>query len=141
MGMPYPGGIHLDKAAEGGNPHAFSFPHPHVDGNPLDFSFSGLKTAALNLLHNAAQKGETLDTADLSAAFRETVVDILCSHFLQAAEQTGARTLVLAGRGIRQLPAARPHGDGMRRARVYAVPPAAVAVRRQRRDGRRTGLL
>ena len=97
MGMPYPGGIHLDKAAEGGNPHAFSFPHPRVDGNPLDFSFSGLKTAALNLLHNAAQKGETLDTADLSAAFRETVVDILCSHFLQAAEQTGARTLVLAG--------------------------------------------
>lgn len=97
MGMPYPGGIHLDKAAEGGNPHAFSFPHPRVDGNPLDFSFSGLKTAALNLLHNAAQKGETLDTADLSASFRETVVDILCSHFLQAAEQTGARTLVLAG--------------------------------------------
>lgn len=97
MGMPYPGGIHLDKLARTGDPHAYTLPHPHVDGSPYDFSFSGLKTAVLNLLHNAAQKGETIDTANLSASFQYTVVDILCGNLLRAAADTGATTLVLAG--------------------------------------------
>ena len=77
MGMSYPGGIHLDKAAEGGNENAFKLPHPVVANAPYDFSFSGLKTAIINLIHNASQKGDTLPVADLSASFRKAVVDCL----------------------------------------------------------------
>lgn len=106
MGMPYPGGIALDAAAEQGNAYAFKFPRPQVAGSRYDFSFSGLKTAVLNLLHNAAQKGETLPTADVCASFRRAVVELLCDHFVAAAEDFGYNTLVLAGgvsanRGLR----------------------------------------
>lgn len=97
MGMPYPGGVHLDRAAQLGNPHAFPLPRPHVDGSPCDFSFSGLKTAVINLLHKADQRGETVDTNDLSASFQYTVCDLLSANFLKAARQTGDTTLVLAG--------------------------------------------
>ena len=71
MGMPYPGGIHLDKCAEGGDPLSFKLPHPRVDGAPYDFSFSGLKTSVINLIHNAEQKGQKLSVEDLSASFRK----------------------------------------------------------------------
>ena len=97
MGLPYPGGIHLDKLAQTGNPAAFTLPHPRVDGSIYDFSFSGLKTAVLNLLHNAAQKEETVNSIDLAASFQHTIVDILCSHLMKAAENTHAKTIVLAG--------------------------------------------
>lgn len=97
MGMPYPGGIALDKAAENGDPHAFVLPRPVVHGAPYDFSFSGLKTAVLNLLHNAAQKGETLDYADVCASFRFAVVDCLRTNFIRAAEDLGVDRLVIAG--------------------------------------------
>lgn len=97
MGMPYPGGIHLDKIADGGNENAFALPHPKVDGAPYDFSFSGLKTAVINLIHNAAQKNETLPTADLSASFRKAVVGCLTDNFLRAAQDTGSTVLVTAG--------------------------------------------
>lgn len=97
MGMPYPGGIHLDKIAEGGDENAFRLPHPKVDGAPYDFSFSGLKTAVINLIHNAAQKNQALPAADLSASFRKAVVDCLTDNFLKAARDTGSHTLVTAG--------------------------------------------
>ncbi len=97
MGMPYPGGVHLDKAAKTGDPTAFSLPHPHVDGSEYDFSFSGLKTAVINLLHKTQQRGETLNVNDLSASFQHTVCEILRDNFLKAAERTGDTTLVLAG--------------------------------------------
>ncbi len=97
MGMPYPGGIHLDRLAPSGNPHAFPLPHPRVEGSPYDFSFSGLKTAVLNLLHNAAQKGQSLSIPDLAASFQYTVVDILAGNLMRAAEASGSRTIVLAG--------------------------------------------
>lgn len=97
MGMPYPGGIELDKAAEGGNPHAFVLPHPVVRDSPYDFSFSGLKTAVINLLHNAAQKGEELNKADVCASFRYAVVDCLRTNFLKAADDLNVKTLVIAG--------------------------------------------
>ena len=97
MGMPYPGGIYLDKAAQSGDPDAFKLPRPKLSGNPYDFSFSGLKTAVINLIHNAAQRGETLPTADLSASFRKTVVDILLTNFISAAEKSDYDRLVLAG--------------------------------------------
>lgn len=97
MGMPYPGGVYLDKIAQGGNPEAFSLPKPSVDGSPYDFSFSGLKTAVINLIHNASQKGENLVVEDLAASFRKAVVDCLVRNFLAAAERTGAKKLVIAG--------------------------------------------
>ena len=97
MGMPYPGGIELDRVAEGGNDHAFTLPRPHVDGAPYDFSFSGLKTSVINLIHNAEQRGETLPVQDLAASYRCAVVDCLLHNFLQAAADTGAKKLVVAG--------------------------------------------
>ena len=97
MGMPYPGGIFLDKKAQDGDETAFSFPRPTVDGAPYDFSFSGLKTAVINLIHNAEQKGKTLEIPDLAASFRKAVVDCLVRNFIKAAEDTGSRRLVIAG--------------------------------------------
>lgn len=97
MGMPYPGGIELDKIAEKGNPDAFKLPHPVVHDAPYDFSFSGLKTAIINLIHNASQKGESLPVEDLSASFRKAVVDCLTDNFLKAAEDYNAKKLVIAG--------------------------------------------
>ena len=97
MGMSYPGGIHLDKAAQNGNDTAFKLPHPKVEGSPYDFSFSGLKTAVINLIHNASQKGVELTVNDLSASFRKAVVDSLMTNFIRAAEDTGHTKLVLAG--------------------------------------------
>lgn len=97
MGFPYPGGVYLDRAAQAGNPAAYRLPLPRVEGSPYDFSFSGLKTAVINLLHNAAQKGETIRTNDLAASFQHAVVQILSSRFLAAAEQFGYQKLVIAG--------------------------------------------
>lgn len=97
MGMPYPGGVHLDKLAEGGDPQRFSLPHPRVEGSPYDFSFSGLKTAVINLIHNAAQKDESLPLADLSASFRRAVVDCLLDNTLRVMQDAGYQTLALAG--------------------------------------------
>lgn len=97
MGIPYPGGVEMDKIAENGNPDAFKLPHPRVDGAPYDFSFSGLKTAVINLIHNAKQKEETLSVYDLSASFRKAVVDCLVQNTEKAARETGARKLVIAG--------------------------------------------
>ncbi len=97
MGLPYPGGVHLNELAKDGDVHAFRLPHPKVDGSAYDFSFSGLKTAVLNQLNNAKQKGEEVCLPDLAASFQHTVVDILCTRTLRAAAETGAKTLVLAG--------------------------------------------
>jgi N6-L-threonylcarbamoyladenine synthase len=97
MGIPYPGGVELDKIAEQGNDKAFPMPRPRVDGSVYDFSFSGLKTAVINLIHNAAQKGELLSVPDVCASYRRAVVNFLCDNFLAAAEDFGYDTLVVAG--------------------------------------------
>lgn len=97
MGIPYPGGVEMDRIAEEGNPNAYKLPHPHVEGAPLDFSFSGLKTAVLNLLNNARQKGEEISVPDLCASYRRAVVSCLTENFFKAAEMTGAKTLAAAG--------------------------------------------
>ena len=97
MGIPYPGGVEMDRIAEEGNPAAYKLPHPHVEGAPLDFSFSGLKTAVLNLLNNARQKGEEISVPDLCASYRKAVVSCLTENFFKAAEMTGAKTLAAAG--------------------------------------------
>lgn len=97
MGIPYPGGVEMDRIAEEGDPAAYKLPHPHVEGAPLDFSFSGLKTAVLNLLNNARQKGEEISVPDLCASYRRAVVSCLTENFFKAAEMTGAKTLAAAG--------------------------------------------
>lgn len=97
MGYPYPGGIEIDRAATNGNPQGYKLPRPKVEGCALDMSFSGLKTAVLNLLNTSAQKGIEVNRNDLCASFQQTVCDILSDRLMLAAEQTGYRNIVLAG--------------------------------------------
>ena len=97
LGMPYPGGAALDKMAASGDPGKYTLPHTHLSGNPLDMSFSGLKTAAINLIHNAEQKGETIDVPSLCASFSQAVSEILVPRTLRALQETGRKTLAIAG--------------------------------------------
>ncbi len=97
LGLPYPGGPSLEKLAETGDPDAIPLHAPFNDGPSPDFSFSGLKTAVINLLHNAEQKGERIDSADLAASFQKAVVTTLTKKSLRAAMEAGATTLALAG--------------------------------------------
>ena len=97
LGMPYPGGAALDKMAQSGDDLKYPMPHSHVAGSELDMSFSGLKTAALNLIHNAGQKGEPLDIPSLCASFSKAVSDTLVPRTMQALRQTGYRKLAIAG--------------------------------------------
>ncbi len=96
MGFPYPGGIHVDKAAKLGDSKRYKLPIPKTE-NPYDFSFSGLKTAVINLVHNAEQKGEDINVNDLAASFQHTACDILTSKFIRAALDNGYKTITLAG--------------------------------------------
>lgn len=97
MGYPYPGGVHLDRASKSGDPKAFVLPKPKVNGTIYDFSFSGLKTAVVNMLHNAEQKGETIPTVDLAASLQNTVAEILTDTTMRAAEDLGYHTIAIAG--------------------------------------------
>lgn len=97
MGLPYPGGLNIDKAAANGDPKAFKLPHPRVDGAPYDFSFSGLKTAVLNIINSLKQKGEEVNVPDLGASYINAVVDCLCGNTQKAAENLGYKKIVLAG--------------------------------------------
>ena len=97
MGLPYPGGLNLDKAAVGGDKNAFKFPNPRVDGRPYDFSFSGLKTSVINTIHKFEQKGETYSVPDLGASFIEAVTNSLCKKVEMAATEFSHKKIVLAG--------------------------------------------
>lgn len=97
LGLPYPGGVNLDKASAGGDINAYTFPKPRVSDNPLDFSFSGLKTAVINTVHNASQKGEEISVRDLGASFQNAVVNSLVTNTEKAVIQENCTTLVLAG--------------------------------------------
>lgn len=97
LGMPYPGGAALDKAASLGDPDKYTLPRSKPGVNPYDMSFSGLKTATLNLIHHAEQVGETLDINSLCAAFCTAVSDTLVPRVEAALKQTGRRQLAVAG--------------------------------------------
>ena len=97
LGIGYPGGAPMDKLAQGGDDARYALPRAHVEGAPLDMSFSGLKTAVLNLAHNAAQKGETLDLPGLAASFAAAVSDTLVPRAMQAARARGYGKLAVAG--------------------------------------------
>jgi N6-L-threonylcarbamoyladenine synthase len=97
LGMPYPGGAALDKMAQGGDPTKYPMPHTKLSGNPLDMSFSGLKTAAINLIHHADQVGEELDIPSLCASFSVAVSDMLVPRTIEALKLTGRKKLAIAG--------------------------------------------
>ncbi|MBS1418948.1 MAG: tRNA (adenosine(37)-N6)-threonylcarbamoyltransferase complex transferase subunit TsaD [Oscillospiraceae bacterium] len=97
LGLPYPGGKPIDMLAQGGDDTKYQFPIAHVDGSPYDMSFSGLKTAVINLAHNAEQKGEELDRAGLAASFTKAVSDSLVPRTVAAARALGYGRMVVAG--------------------------------------------
>ncbi len=97
MGLPYPGGVIMDKMAESGDENKFSLPHPNITNGKYDFSFSGLKTAIINQIHNMKQKNQQLPVNDLCASFRKAVVDCLITKFTSAAQNLGYKKLVIAG--------------------------------------------
>lgn len=97
IGMPYPGGAALDKLAYEGNKKAIELPSPAIVGENLDFSFSGIKTAALNYINKAEQKGEEINRADLAASYTYTAVKAITKKISAAFDMTGMKTLVMAG--------------------------------------------
>ena len=97
LGLPYPGGLPMQELAEGGDSTKYPLPRAKVAGNDLDMSFSGLKTAAVNLIHNAQQKGEPLDRASLAASVAAAISDELVPRAMEAARRCGHHTLVAAG--------------------------------------------
>ena len=97
LGLPYPGGRPIELLSQGGDDTKYVFPIGHVEGHPYDMSFSGLKTAVINLVHNAEQKGEELDRPSLAASFTKAVSDSLVPRTMQAAEELGYDKIVVAG--------------------------------------------
>ena len=97
LGLPYPGGKHVDQLSQGGDDTKYSFPVSHVDGSPYDMSFSGLKTAVINLVHNAEQKNLELDRSGLAASFTKAVSDSLVPRTMMAAKELGHSKIVVAG--------------------------------------------
>lgn len=97
MGLGYPGGGPLDRAAQGGDDKRFSLPRIHIQDAPLDMSFSGLKTAMLNLIHNIQQRGEALPVPDLAASFAAAVSDMLVPRTMEAAKALGYGKVAVVG--------------------------------------------
>ena len=97
LGLPYPGGKPIDDLSQGGDDTKYHFPIAHVDGNPYDMSFSGLKTAVINLVHNAEQKGEKIDRRALAASFTKAVSDSLVPRTMMAAKELGYDKIGVAG--------------------------------------------
>lgn len=96
LGLPYPGGPHIDKLAHEGTP-SVKLPRAWLEEGSYDFSFSGLKSAVINTLHNAEQRGEEIDVKDLAASFQESVVDVLTEKTKRAVDEYGVKQLLLAG--------------------------------------------
>ena len=97
LGLEYPGGPAIDALAKDGDKNWVEFPRGYIDGHPYDFSFSGLKTAVINYIHNMEQRGESYRIADVAASFQKAVVDVLVDRTIMAARNLGVRKLALAG--------------------------------------------
>ncbi len=97
MGLSYPGGAMMDKLASAGDKNAVKFPSAAVVGDNLDFSFSGLKTAVINYLHNKEQKGEEYKKEDIAASFTRAVTESVTKKLYAAAIKSGLRKIVIAG--------------------------------------------
>src|SRR5690554_302449 len=108
LGLPYPGGPQIQKLAENGDPYAVEFPRGLNEAGNFDFSFSGLKTAALNQLNHAQQKGEEINLPDFAASFQWAIIDVLTTKLLAAAEKFQVQQVVLSG-GVAANTAFRRH--------------------------------
>ena len=97
QGLPYPGGKILDELSQTGESGYYKLPHAAIKDHPYDFSFSGLKTAAINIIHNAQQKGEEINKHHMAKAVSETVADTVVPRVLLAAKNLGRKTVVAAG--------------------------------------------
>ena len=97
LGLPYPGGKPIDQLAQGGDDRKYVFPQAHIEDNPYDMSFSGLKTAVINLVHHAEQTGEEIDRSALAASFTRAVSESLVPRAMMAADELGYKKLVIAG--------------------------------------------
>ena len=97
LGLGYPGGPVIDRIAKSGDPQAVDFPRAYLDGDSYDFSFSGLKTAVINYLHNLKQRGDAYRVEDIAASFQQAVVDVLVEKTMAAAEERRTDKIVLAG--------------------------------------------
>ena len=95
IGLGYPGGPKIDKAAREGNPDAFTFPQAKIEGAEYDFSFSGLKSAVLNLINQAKMQGQELSQADVAASFQKSVVEVLAGHAIRACKEYGYDKLAI----------------------------------------------
>jgi N6-L-threonylcarbamoyladenine synthase len=129
MGLPYPGGPILDRLAKEGDPHAIEFPRAWLEEGSFDFSFSGLKSAVLNALHNAQQRGEVLRKEDVAAAFQASVLDVLVEKTVAAVKRTGVKRVVVAGgvaanQGLRQRLQERAREEGFH----VTFPPLALCT-------------
>ncbi len=97
IGLGYPGGPKIDRAAKEGNPHAMEFPRAKIEGCPYDFSFSGLKSAVLNFLNHEKMAGREVNRNDLAASFQNAVVEALVSRAILAAKEYGLKDVAIAG--------------------------------------------
>ncbi|TRY24917.1 tRNA (adenosine(37)-N6)-threonylcarbamoyltransferase complex transferase subunit TsaD [Brevibacillus sp. LEMMJ03] len=126
--LPYPGGPHIDRLAREGEPRV-PLPRAWLEPDSYDFSFSGLKSAVLNTLHNASQRGETIDPADLAASFQDSVTEVLVEKTIRAAREYGARQVLLAGgvaanRGLRERLQQRCEAEGV----ALVIPPLSLCT-------------
>ena len=127
MGFPYPGGVHVDQAAQRGNAGAYKLPKAKMEGNPYDFSFSGLKTYVVNLLHHAEQVGETVNTDDLAASLQADIAATVTQKTIAAAKELGYTQIALSGgvsanSGVRNALAEACARNGM----TLCMPPLAL---------------
>jgi N6-L-threonylcarbamoyladenine synthase len=97
IGLPYPGGPFIDKLAKEGDKDSISFPRVYLEDNSYDFSFSGLKTAVLNYLNQAKQKGEEIVVEDVAASFQQAVLDVLVDKSFRLAKESNSNKIVIAG--------------------------------------------
>ncbi len=97
LGLGYPGGPLVEKMAAQGNEKAFNFPRVNFKDSTYDFSFSGLKTAVINVVNQYRQKNKELPVADICASFQKAAVDVLVEHTMAAAKQAGAENVCIAG--------------------------------------------
>lgn len=97
IGLGYPGGPKIEKEAQKGNPKAIDFPRGKIDEAPLDFSFSGLKSAVLNYINHCKMSGIKISTCDIAASFQQAVTDVLVERAVEAALRLGEKRIVMAG--------------------------------------------
>lgn len=105
LNLPYPGGPHIDRLAQDGEP-TIDFPRAWLEDGSYDFSFSGLKSAVINMQHNAKQRGEEVNPSEIAASFQESVIDVLVTKTIRAAKEYEAKQILVAGgvaanRGLR----------------------------------------